>query len=95
MLLRRAVHGTFAGCWHRRLRLPVCLIGDLVLRVRAQRHRFADQIRGVRRDDAVAHAEIHDLIDVLFVLTIQPNLIEQVADLARGPQAWNETSTAT
>src|SRR5829696_3536536 len=58
---------------------------DIVLR---------NQIRGVWSDDSVLKAEIDNRVDELIVFTVQADLVQQVSDLASGPQARQEVAAA-
>ena len=49
-----------------------------------------DQVAGVWRRDAIALGQGHDLIYEFFLLAVDADLVEHVADLAAGPQVFHE-----
>src|SRR6185295_4773925 len=49
-----------------------------------------DQVTRVRRRDAIALRQSHDLLDQLLFLAVGTNLVEQIADLATRPQLLDE-----
>jgi hypothetical protein len=69
------------------------LTGDAVTPGLRENIVLFDQEAGVGRDDAIAHAEVHDTINEFFILTVEPDVIEQVADAPRRPQPRNEGFT--
>ena len=61
-----------------------------VLPFRGQDVLLLDEERGVGGDDAVPDAQLDDGVHPLPLLAVEPNLCQQVADLARGPQPRDE-----
>ncbi len=69
------------------------MISDAFLCIGAERHRFRHQIGCVRRDDPIADAQLDDLGDSLLIRTLKADLVQQGADLACRPEAWQEVFT--
>ncbi len=59
--------------------------GDVALRFILE-----DEPGGIGGDDAVAAGQVDDLLPELFLLAIEADLIEEVADAARRPEARDE-----
>src|SRR5262249_47348524 len=93
---RQEAWGHFARRWHMepdiRHRSAATLLRDRRLFAQARRDAVGhEQVAGVGRGDAVALGQGYDFIDQLFLLAVDADLIEQVADLAAGPQIFDKS----